>query len=67
MGEKQRLLAYTDSRLDQTILERIMQGTKTTLVVAALLATAVAISACRREAPVATGFGAPVQQTQVAE
>ena len=44
-----------------------MQGTKTTLVVTALLATAIAVSACRREAPIATGFGAPVQQTQVAQ
>lgn len=45
-----------------------MQGTKSTLVVTALLATAIAVSACRREAPSDhIGFGAPVQQSQVAQ
>ena len=43
-----------------------MQGTKTTLVVTALLVTAIAVSACRREAPV-NGFGAPTAQTEVAQ
>ncbi|MEO0620085.1 MAG: hypothetical protein AAFZ01_12515 [Pseudomonadota bacterium] len=36
------------------------------IVVTALLVTAIAVSACRREAPV-MGFGAPAPQTEVAQ